>query len=118
MKRFFDAHPKVTTALHVMLAALPTALMLMTVLGVVYLIFTLYEAFDLILLISFGAGYGLFFGAGLVSWALSLLLYRFTHAVRENWPDWLRIMLIRFNIFGGFMAVGQVLIWILLLVRS
>ena len=120
MKRirdFFAAHPKATTALHVALAVLPASLLALTLLGVAYLVFTLYDAFGLLVMICATAGGLLFFGAGIISWILSLTLYRFTHAVREKWPDWLRMMLIRFNIFGGFMAVGWVLIWLVLLLE-
>ena len=43
---------------------------------------------------------------------LALLLYRFTEKARANWPDRLRMALIRLNIFNGFMAFGSLLFWI------
>ena len=50
-----------------------------------------------------------------VFWLLSLLLYRFTHAVREKWPDELRMALIRLNIAGGLLVIAQLWLWVQLL---
>ena len=118
IRAFFAAHRKATTALHVTLAVLPAALLAAMLLSFLYLLIAEYEAEGLALLIGALMGYGLFFGVGVFSWILSLYLYRFTHAVREKWPEWLRMMLIRFNIVGGLMAVGQAIIWIVVLMKE
>lgn len=118
IRAFFAAHKKVTTALHITLAVLPAAMLAAMLLSFLYLLIAEYEAEGLVLLFGALMGYGLFFGAGVVAWALSLTLYRFTHAVREKWPDWLRMMLIRFNIVGGLMAVGQAIIWVVILLKK
>ena len=117
VRAFFAAHPRFTTGLHVGLAVTPTALFLICVLGFIYMMFTVYEtAFAVVLIFSVGAGYVSLFSTWGV-WLLSLLLYRFTHAVREKWSDRLRMTLIRFNIFGGFIVFVHLLLLIVWLVK-
>ena len=117
LKDFFAGHPRFATALHVLLAALPLTLALLFLLGLAGIFLAGKETFyDWLVFLSV-AGLAAFFSTGVI-WLISLLLYRFTHAVREKWPDWLRMMLIRFNIVGGLMAVGQAIIWVVILLKK
>ena len=116
LKDFFAGHPRFATALHVLLAALPLTLALLFLLGLAGIFLAGKETFyDWLVFLSV-AGLAAFFSTGVI-WLLSLLLYRFTHAVRETWPDGLRMALIRLNIIGGFLTFAQVLMLIVLLVK-
>lgn len=106
VRSYFTDHPRFTTGLHVVLAALPLTLVVLFILGLVGVFVTGQETFHGWLLFFMFAGVTAFFSTGVI-WALSLLLYRFTHAVREKWPDWLRMTLIRLNIIGGILTVVQ-----------
>ena len=117
LKDFFAGHPRFVTALHVLLAALPLTLALLFLFGLVGVFVTGQETFYGWLLFFMFAGVAAFFSTGVI-WLLSLLLYRFTHAVRETWPDGLRMALIRLNIIGGFLTFGQVLMLIVWLVEG
>lgn len=111
IRALFAAHPRLTTALHVILAALPTVLTALFILGLAGVYFSGEETFYGVLMLAMYAGVAAFFGTG-VFWLLSLLTYRFTHAVREMWPDWLRMGLIRLNIIGGLLTVVQLWLWV------
>lgn len=121
VRRFYAAHPRFVTALHVILAAVPVILAALLILGFIYVL--TYEGaiidddFDLLARILIGSGVIGFF-VGIPCWILSLLLYRFTQKVRYGWTDWLRMTLIRLNIIGGFLAVIEVLMIILILIED
>ena len=117
LKDFFAGHPRFATALHVLLAALPLTLALLFLLGLAGIFLAGKETFYGWLLFCMFAGVAAFFSTGVI-WLLSLLLYRFTHAVREKWPDKLRMALIRFNILGGFLTVIQVILVVMILIRK
>ena len=111
MRSFFAAHPRFTTGLHVVLAALPLTLALLFLLGLAGIFLAGKETFyDWLVFLSV-AGLAAFFSTGVI-WLLSLLLYRFTHAVRETWPDGLRMALIRLNIIGGLLTMVQLWLWV------
>lgn len=107
----FRRHPRFTTGLHVVLAALPLTLVLLFLLGLAGVFVTGQETFYGWLLFLMLAGVAAFYATGAI-WGLSLLLYRFTHAVRENWPDRLRMTLIRLNIVGGLLTLVQIWLWV------
>ena len=111
LRSFFAAHPRFTTGLHVVLAALPLTLALLFLLGLAGVFVTGQETFYGWLLFFMFAGVAAFFSTGVI-WLLSLLLYRFTHAVRETWPDRLRMALIRLNIIGGLLTMVQLWLWV------
>lgn len=117
VRSFLAAHPRFTTGLHVVLAALPLTLALLFLCGLVGVFVTGQETFYGWLLFFMFAGVAAFFSTGAI-WLLSLLLYRFTHAVREKWPDKLRMALIRFNILGGFLTVIQIVLIVMILIRK
>ena len=115
IRDFFAAHPKMTTALHVTLAVTPSIPFALVLIGfltgfVLQIDFYAWVSLMAVGMLAFIWITGIF-------WTLSLLLYRFTHAVRESWPDWLRMTLIRFNIFGGFLTVVQVILIVIWLVK-
>lgn len=112
LRSFFAAHPRFTTGLHVVLAALPLTLALLFLFGLAGVFVTGQETFYGWLLFFMFAGVAAFFSTGDI-WLLSLLLYRFTHAVRETWPDGLRMALIRLNIIGGLLTIVQ--LWFIIM---
>lgn len=121
IREFFTRRPRVATALHVILAALPAILVSLLIIGFIYVMTyggaVVGDEFDLLARILIGTGaVGLF--AGIPCWILSLLLYPFTGSVRTGWPERLRMTLIRLNIIGGFLAVMEVLMIILILIED
>lgn len=107
LRSYFANHPRFTTGLHVILAALPLTLVLLFFLGLVGVYITGKETFYGWLFFLMFAGLAAFYATGAI-WLLSLLLYRFTHAVREKWPDGLRMALIRLNIIGEMLTMVQI----------
>lgn len=107
LRSFFAAHPRFTTVLHVALAALPLTLALLFLLGLAGAFLSGQETFYGWLVVLMYAGVAAFYVTGVI-WLLSLLLYRFTHAVREKWSDRLRMALIRLNIVGGLLTIVQI----------
>jgi len=107
LREYFRRHLRFTTGLHVVLAALPLTLVLLFLLGLAGVFVTGQETFYGWLLFLMLAGVAAFYATGAI-WGLSLLLYRFTHAVRESWPDRLRMTLIRLNIVGGMLTLVQI----------
>lgn len=118
MRRFFAAHPRLATGLHVVLASLPTALLVLLIAGGICVVSGIYSDWSAVgIVLCACAGMALLFSTG-VFWLLSLLLYRFTAEVREKWPDRLRMRLIRLNIMGGFLTVLQVIVIICCLIED
>lgn len=114
LKGFFAGHPRFTTGLHVTLAVLPSVTLLMMVIVFVLSCLPGVDFYGVWLPFMLGALLAIICFPG-VFWLLSLLLYRFTHAVREKWPDKLRMALIRLNIVGGLLAIAQLWLWVQLL---
>lgn len=117
LKGFFTEHPRFTTGMHVALAVLPTLVLLMMVIVFALSFLPGVDFYGVWLPFMLGTFLAIVCCPG-VFWLLSLLLYRFTHAVREKWPDKLRMALIRFNILGGFLTVIQVILVVLILIRK
>ena len=117
MKSFFAAHPRFTTGLHVVLAVLPSVTFLMMVVVFVLSCMPGVDFYGVWLPFMLGTFLAIICCPG-IFWLLSLLLYRFTHAVREKWPDKLRMALIRFNILGGFLTIIQLVLVVMILIRK
>ena len=110
---FFSRHPLFATALHVTLSVGPLALLLLFIAVVAVILVAgldFYEAVPYIFIVIMAICAVL--GCSGLFLLLALLLYRFTEKARANWPDRLRMALIRLNIFNGFMAFGSLLFWI------
>lgn len=121
IREFFAARPRMATVLHVVLAVLPVLFMAMLLLGFIYVFVypgaVVGDDFNLVAKFLIGTG-GCGFIVGIPCWILSLLLYRFTAAVREAWSDRLRMALIRLNILGAFLAIIEVFMIIMLLIED
>lgn len=110
---FFSRHTRLATGLHVFLSAAPIASLLLTVIVMSIVRGSgndFYAAFPYLFLCMM-AIFTIFGVSGLFL-LLALLLYRFTKAAHETWPDRLRMTFIRLNIVNGFIAFGSILFWI------